>query len=195
VSSKHLSILDGQLGVTPLSIATHSPVGEQVVDVLSRTGMSFWSLFWGLVPGGIGDTSGFFVLLGGFFLVYTGLVRWRILTGIGVGVFVGTVLVQVFSGPLAPPIFELPWHWHIVIGGLAFYGVFIASDPATSPNSEEGKWVYGIGIGVLTVCIRCLGLLTPEGSMLSILIMMLFTPLIDRFMIHYRLNKRIRNEL
>jgi Na+-transporting NADH:ubiquinone oxidoreductase subunit B len=133
--------------------------------------------------------------IGAVILVYSRIVNWRILSGIAAGVFSACFLISFFLRPSSPPIFELPWLWHFGIGGLAFFSVFIATDPATTPHSDEGKWVYGIGIGALTVLIRCLSVDIPEGVMLSILIMMLFSPLIDFVMIYFRLKKRIPNEL
>jgi Na+-transporting NADH:ubiquinone oxidoreductase subunit B len=77
-----------------------------------------------------------------------------------------------------------------VIGGLAFGAVFMATDPVTATQTETGKWIYGFLIGVFTILIRVFNPAYPEGIMLAILLMNVFAPLIDYFVV--RANKKRR---
>jgi Na+-transporting NADH:ubiquinone oxidoreductase subunit B len=90
------------------------------------------------------------------------------------------------------PYMELPAHYHLVIGGLAFGAVFMASDPVTAAQTETGKWIYGFLIGVLTIIIRVFNPAYPEGIMLAILLMNVFAPLIDYFVVSANKKRRLK---
>ena len=86
----------------------------------------------------------------------------------------------------------IPAHYHLVIGGLAFGAVFMATDPVTATQTEKGKWIYGILIGVLTIIIRVFNPAYPEGIMLAVLLMNVFAPLIDFYIVKANKKRRIQ---
>jgi len=87
---------------------------------------------------------------------------------------------------------EMPAYYHLVIGGLAFGAVFMATDPVTAAQTEKGKWIYGLGIGMLTVLIRVLNPAYPEGIMLAILFFNVFAPLIDFYVVKANKQRRLK---
>ena len=86
----------------------------------------------------------------------------------------------------------MPAEYHLVIGGLAFGAVFMATDPVTATQTERGKWIYGFLIGMLTVMIRVFNPAYPEGIMLAILLMNVFAPLIDYFVVGANKKRRLK---
>lgn len=87
---------------------------------------------------------------------------------------------------------QLPAHYHLMIGGLAFGAVFMATDPVTAAHTETGKWIYGLLIGMFTVLIRVFNPAYPEGIMLAILFMNIFAPLIDYFVVSANKKRRLQ---
>jgi Na+-transporting NADH:ubiquinone oxidoreductase subunit B len=79
------------------------------------------------------------------------------------------------------------------MGGAAFGIAFMTTDPVSAPDMDMAQWIYGAAIGSLTVLIRVFNPAFPEGVMLAILFMNLFSPLLDYFIIKVRLRKRIVN--
>jgi Na+-transporting NADH:ubiquinone oxidoreductase subunit B len=86
----------------------------------------------------------------------------------------------------------LPAYYHLVIGGLAFGAVFMATDPVSAAQTESGKWIYGLMIGAITVLIRVINPAYPEGIMLAILFMNVFAPLIDFYVVEANKNRRLK---
>jgi Na+-transporting NADH:ubiquinone oxidoreductase subunit B len=86
---------------------------------------------------------------------------------------------------------DLPPHYHLVMGGLAFGAVFMASDPVSAAQTETGKWIYGLLIGMLTVLIRVVNPAYPEGIMLAVLFMNVFAPLIDYYVVQANKKRRL----
>jgi Na+-transporting NADH:ubiquinone oxidoreductase subunit B len=86
----------------------------------------------------------------------------------------------------------MPPYYHLVIGGLAFGAVFMATDPVTATHTETGKWIYGFLIGVLTVIIRVFNPAYPEGIMLAVLLMNVFAPLIDFYVVQANKKRRLK---
>jgi Na+-transporting NADH:ubiquinone oxidoreductase subunit B len=151
---------------------------------------SWWSAFWGTIPGSMGETSTFACLLGAAVLLITGIGSARTMGG----VLAGTVLMAVvfnISGSETNPMFGIPWYWHVVLGGWAFGAVFMATDPVSSAFTNRGRWLYGAGIGVLCVLIRVVNPAYPEGMMLAILFMNMFAPLIDHFVVQANIKRRL----
>jgi len=158
--------------VTLDAITTATPLG---LAKFENTITPYVSLFWGNIGGSLGETSAFALILGAGYLLYRKIIDYRIPAA-----FVGTVFV--FSGLahiIAPAQFSPPV-FNIIAGGLLLGAIFMATDPVTSPVTAEGRWVFGIGCGLVTMIIRIWGGL-PEGVMYSILLMNAFTPLINRF--------------
>jgi Na+-transporting NADH:ubiquinone oxidoreductase subunit B len=187
----------GYSGATPLSIAGDAVTsGANVVESFGSFGAG-WNdgvytlsnLFMGLRPGSIGETSTLMCLIGAAILIATGAGSWKII----VSVFGGAYLMGLFLNLVGGNAFlEMPAHYHLVIGGLAFGAVFMATDPVTASQTESGKWVYGLLIGMFTVLIRVFNPAYPEGIMLAILLMNVFSPLIDYFVVSANKKRRLQ---
>jgi Na+-transporting NADH:ubiquinone oxidoreductase subunit B len=166
---------------------------EGGLEAIQSASITWWSAFLGTVQGSIGATSTLCVLLGAAFMVYTGVASWRIMAGVLGGV-VATALLLNLVGSETNPAFALPWRWHLVLGGLAFGLVFMATDPVSASMTETGKWIYGALIGIMTILIRVLNPAYPEGIMLAILFGNLFAPLIDWFVVQANVRRRARRD-
>ncbi len=184
-------------GATPLSLAADAATtGENVVESFNSFGagwnegvFTFSNLFMGLRPGSIGETSTLMCLIGAFILIATGAGSWKII----VSVFGGAYAMGLFLNLVGGNAFvEMPAYYHLVIGGLAFGAVFMATDPVTASQTETGKWVYGLLIGMFTVLIRVFNPAYPEGIMLAILLMNVFAPLIDYFVVSANKKRRLQ---
>ena len=183
----------GYSGATPLAIAAESTTN--VVSDLTAFGSSWFegiyslpNMFLGVMPGSIGETSTLMCLIGGAILIITGAGSWKIILSVFAGAYgMGLFLNAVGSTPFT----QMPAHYHLVIGGLAFGAVFMATDPVTAAHTETGKWFYGILIGIFTVLIRVFNPAYPEGIMLAILLMNVFAPLIDYFVVNANKKRRL----
>jgi Na+-transporting NADH:ubiquinone oxidoreductase subunit B len=180
--------LDAFSGATPLGQAGTASGAIHFTDTLGGP-LNGWDMFFGLIPGSIGETSTLAILLGAVFLVLTGVASWKIITGVFAG-GIGTVLL--FNLLALNPYMQVPFWEQICLGGFAFGAVFMATDPVTAARTETGKWIYGILIGVFCMIIRVLNPAYPEGMMLSILLMNIFAKLIDYVVIQRNIKKRLK---
>jgi Na+-transporting NADH:ubiquinone oxidoreductase subunit B len=186
--------VQGYSGATPLALAAQST--GNVVNDLNAFGSgwadgiySLKNLFMGFMPGSIGETSTLMCLIGAAILIGTGVGSWKIIVSVFAGAFgMGLLMNALGSNPFT----QLPAHYHLVIGGLAFGAVFMATDPVTAAHTETGKWIYGFLIGVFTVLVRVFNPAYPEGIMLAILLMNVFAPLIDYFVIAANKKRRMQ---
>lgn len=188
----------GFSGATPLSIAGDAVTnGQNVIASLNTFGSDwgagglydFNNLIVGLYPGSIGATSVIMCLIGAFILIATGVGSWKIIAS----VFAGTWLMGfIFNLVAANEYMMLPAHYHLVMGGLAFGAVYMATDPVSAAHTETGKWIYGLLIGMLTVLIRVFNPAYPEGIMLAILLMNVFAPLIDHYVVIANKKRRLK---
>lgn len=162
--------VDGFSGATPLSRA--------MLDPASFAELQWWDAFTGRIPGSMGETSALACALGGMLLIATRIVSWQTIAGAATGTLAAAWM---FNSLATDPgsMRALPFHWHIVTGGWAFGMVFLATDPSSSPFTDGGRWLHGIGIGALTVLIRVANPAYTEGVMLAILFMSVFAPLIN----------------
>lgn len=159
------------------------------------------TLFFGNHMGSFGETSTLACLLGAFLLITFGIGSWRTMLGVALGAFVtaqafniGAHIIGPDHGAWNPAKFTLPAYKHLIMGGLAFGLVFMATDPVTAPGMRMARWLYGAFIGMLTVVIRIINPAYPEGVMLAILCANAFAPMIDRFAVQkYRRKKRVRS--
>ena len=177
--------VDGYTGATILGQAALGGM-----DAVSAT----WSqAFIGFIPGSMGETSTLAILAGGLFLLYTKIASWRIVAGVLLGA-IGLTLLLNLIGSDTNPMFAMPWHWHMVVGGFAFALFFMATDPVSASMTNTGKWVFGALIGVMVILIRVVNPAFPEGMMLAILFANLFAPLIDFFVVQANIKRRaLRN--
>jgi Na+-transporting NADH:ubiquinone oxidoreductase subunit B len=153
-------------------------------------GASWTDAFLGWVPGSMGETSALACLLGAGFLVLTRVGSWRTMAGVTLGTFLMAWLLNT-AGSETNPMFAVPFHWHIVLGGWALGTVYMATDPVSSSFTDGGRWLYGLGIGIFTLLIRVVNPAYPEGMMLAILFMNMFAPLIDYFALQRNIRRRL----
>jgi len=185
--------VDGFSGATILAYGAEAAGNKtNMMDLVAghwSAGMfDFWNMFMGIIPGSIGETSTLMCILGALILVATGVGSWKII----VGVVIGTLAMGgIFNLVAVNSFMEMPAHYHLVIGGLAFGAVYMATDPVSASQTETGKWIYGILIGVITVLIRVVNPAYPEGIMLAILFMKVFAPLIDFYVVEANKKRRL----
>lgn len=179
---------DGFSGATPLAKAAATPAGG---NALQHSGLNFMDLFYGLHTGSIGETSTLAILIGAAILILTGVGSWRIMTAVFAGGYGTAVLFNLLAGPASTGMFTLPPHFHLVMGGFAFGAVFMATDPVSASQTNLGKWIYGLLIGALAVMIRTVNPAYPEGMMLAILFMNIFSPFIDYWVVKANIRRRL----
>ncbi len=166
-------------------------VEEGGVAVIEAVGYQWSELFIGIQPGAMGITSVLGVILGALFLVFVGAASWRIIIGAVLGLIAGVQLLNMF-GPAADPMYAMPWYWHMVIGGVAFGIVFIATDAVPAAITNTGRWIFGVLVGLLTVVVRVTNPSFYEGVIFAILLASIFAPLIDYAVIEFHIRKRKR---
>ena len=176
--------VDGTTGATPLGdLLTISDKAQ--LDALP----SVMESFIGTIPGSVGETSTLAILLGGVFLLLTGIASWRVMFSVFAG---GYAMGLIFNAVDANVYMALPAHMHLVIGGFAFGAVFMATDPVTAAQTNTGKYIYGILIGVIAVLIRVVNPAYPEGMMLAILLLNVFAPTIDYYVVQSNISRRLK---
>jgi Na+-transporting NADH:ubiquinone oxidoreductase subunit B len=173
-------VVDGFSGATPLSNAITG-----MFDKISPLP----DLFFGTIPGSIGETSKLAILIGAFILLITGIGNWRIMVSTILG---GVVMSLVFNGIGANEYMKVDVLTQMLMGGFLFGAVFMATDPVTASQTNRGKWIYGFLIGLLAIMIRVFNPAYPEGMMLAILLMNTFAPLIDYYVIQANVRKRLK---
>ena len=187
---------DASSGATYLSMFAD----DKAIEGFNFTFMSIkWSnAFWGMVPGSMGETSAFACLLGAVVLIMSKIGSWRTMLGIILGTIATSLLLNAFgdSGEQAgiTNMLDIPFYWHMVIGGWALGTVFMATDPVSSPFTDTGKLIYGFFIGFLVVLVRCVNPAYPEGMMLAILFMNMFAPLVDHFIVQANIKRRLARD-
>ncbi len=177
--------VDGYSGATALGLAAEGGMGA-----LQSAHITWSDAFFGNIQGSMGEVSTFMILLGGAYLLYTRIASWRIVAGVFLGM-VATSLLFNAIGSETNRMFEIPPHWHLVIGGFAFGMIFMATDPVSASMTDTGKWYFGALIGFMTVLIRVVNPAFPEGIMLAILFANLFAPLIDYFVVKANVKRRL----
>lgn len=171
-------------GATPLAEAALG-TGDGTISFSH----SFADMFFGTIPGSIGETSTLAILIGAVILVVTGIGSLRImLSVVAGGLFMG-LLGNLFG---LNAYMEVPFYYHLVMGGFAFGTVFMATDPVTASQTGIGKIWYGFFIGVVAVLIRVFNPAYPEGMMLAILLMNVFAPLIDHYVVESNIKRRLK---
>ncbi len=184
ISLKGEALVDGATGATPLVFAQGGM--DSLTNAGVQYGTDFWTLFWGGVPGSVGETSVIAILIGAAILLWTGVASWKIMVSSVAGaLFVGW-LGTAFGAT------DIPAYYQLILGGFAFGTVFMATDPVTAAQTECGKWIYGFLVGALTVIVRLFNPGYAEGMMLAILLMNTFAPLIDYCVTSAAINRRAK---
>jgi Na+-transporting NADH:ubiquinone oxidoreductase subunit B len=176
--------------------------GETILGSLAQgkdTVYSTWDMFAGFIPGSVGETSTLLIVLGALFLIFAKIGSWRImlsasLGALAMGLIFNGVVDQGWIGE-GSKFYDLMntkfWH-HLLIGGFAFGAVFMATDPVTASQTNKGKWIYGFLIGFLSIMIRVFNPAYPEGVMLAILLMNVFAPTIDHYVVQGNVKRRLK---
>lgn len=183
--------VDAVTGATPLAMTELRAPFNSIGEMLADQGYTFTRLLIGNYPGTIGGTSALCAALGALLLVVLGIASYRIILGAVAGLLATGFLLNLLASPQALPWFSVSPLYHLVAGGFAFGAAYMATDPVTAPGTERAKWVYGFFIGALTVLIRVVNPAFPEGVMLAILFMNMFSPLLEYAEIRLRVKKRI----
>ncbi len=175
-------VVDGYSGATPLSLA-YQGGWENVTATFTEA-----QLWWGTIPGSVGETSKPLILIGAVILLITGIGSWRIMLSTLLGAALMGVLLNLWG---ATPFMEVPWYYQFYMGSFFFAAVFMATDPVTASTTSSGKWIYGFLIGMIGMLVRVLNPAYPEGWMLAILFMNTFAPLIDHYVLESNMKKRL----
>ena len=178
--------------------------GETILGFLAQNkgaemSYSVSDMFFGFIPGSVGETSAFLILLGGLFLIFTKIASWRIMLSAVIGSLVmGLIFNQVVEfGWVAESskfygLMSFDFWKHLIVGGLAFGIVYMATDPVTGSQTNKGKWYYGFFIGFISVMIRVFNPAYPEGVFLAILLMNVFAPTIDHYVVRGNIKNRMK---
>ena len=175
--------IDALTAATPLGqAATETPISASLSDMI-----------FGFIPGSIGETSVIAIAIGAVILLWTGVASWKTMISVFVG---GALMAWIFNvaGP-DTAMANMPWYMHLCAGGFCFGAVFMATDPVTSSRTENGKFIYGLLIGMMAIIIRVLNPGYPEGMMLAILLMNIFAPLIDYVIVENNISRRAKRAM
>ena len=184
---------DGYSGATALAVPA-AEVNQHAVSLLNgvtQFDYSWWNMLVGWIPGSIGETSKLLIIMGAIFLAITKIANWRVMAGSLIGLGVTAYLTNLMAPFSSNTMLSLPAHYHLVMGGFLFGMAYMATEPVTGCHTNQGRWVYGILFGMLTVIVRAINPAYPEGTMLAILLLNAFAPLIDWFVIQSNIKRRV----
>lgn len=179
--------------------STDAISGETILGTLAQgndAGHSIMDMFYGFIPGSIGETSTLLILLAALFLIFSKIGSWRIMLSAVIGALImGYIFNLIAPSMVGTKFYGLMntkfWH-HLLLGGFAFGVVFMATDPVTASQTNKGKWIYGFLIGFLAIAIRVFNPAFPEGVMLAILLMNVMAPTIDHFVVQGNIKRRMK---
>jgi len=162
-------------------------------------GIGYWDMFWGLIPGSVGETSKFLIIIGALFLIFTKVGSWRIIVSTLIGAL---TMGLIFNGVVDAGwigetskfygLMSVPFWQHLIIGSILFGAVYMATDPVSASQTNKGKWIYGFLIGFISIMIRVFNPAYPEGVFLAILLMNVFAPTIDHYVIQGNVKRRMK---
>ncbi|MCT4666083.1 MAG: NADH:ubiquinone reductase (Na(+)-transporting) subunit B [Flavobacteriales bacterium] len=182
-------------GDNPAAYGVDAISGETLLGTLANNGSiestSIADMFFGFIPGSVGETSALAIILGAMLLIYTGIGSWKIMLSSLIG---GTLMIALMNavGNEDNALMMTGVLEHLLIGGFLFGIVFMATDPVTASQTETGKWIYGFLVGLLAMLIRVLNPAYPEGMMMAILFMNIMAPLIDHYVVQSNVTKRLK---
>jgi len=175
--------------------------GETILGSYAQNQDIIYSLsemFYGYIPGSVGETSKLLIILGALILIFTKIGSWRIIFSTILGaLFMGVIFNLVVDAELISEsskfygLMSVPYWQHLLIGSILFGAVFMATDPVSASQTNKGKWIYGFLIGFISIMIRVFNPAYPEGVFLAILLMNVFAPTID----HYVVKANVKNRL
>jgi Na+-transporting NADH:ubiquinone oxidoreductase subunit B len=179
------------------AISGETILGSYAQNITPKYDM--FDMFFGFIPGSIGETSTFLILVGAAILIFTKIGSWRIIVSTFAGAAVmGLIFNLITSKGIITDsskfygLMSTDWYQHLMIGGLAFGAVFMATDPVTGSQTNKGKWIYGFLIGFISIMIRVFNPAYPEGVFLAILLMNVFAPTIDHYVVQGNVTKRLK---
>lgn len=164
--------------------------GETILGTLAsgqESSLSVLEMFIGYMPGSVGETSVLLILVGAAFLLFTGIGSWRIMLATLIG---GAVTAFLFNLWGLNTLMSFPWWQHLMVGGFLFGAVFMVTDPVTATQTQKGMWIYGLLIGIIAILVRVFNGAYPEGMMMAILLMNVFAPTIDHYVIQGNIKRR-----
>ena len=171
--------VDGYTGATPLAMALSDGVSS-----LGAQGISWQAAFLGTIPGTMGETSALACLFGAVILLAAGIASWRTIVSILIGVVGFASILCMFNPEAISPA------WHLVLGGLAFCTVFLATDHSASAMTIKGQWICGLLIGFLIVAVRVYNPTMPESVGIILLFGSVLAPFVDRLVVNAHIKKR-----
>ena len=176
--------------------------GETILGSYAQNQEVIYSLsdmFYGIIPGSIGETSKLLIIIGGLFLIFTKIGSWRIMLSTVIGALVmglifNGVVDQGWIGETSKfyGLMSVPFWQHLIIGSILFGAVYMATDPVTAAQTNKGKWIYGFLIGFISIMIRVFNPAYPEGVFLAILLMNVFAPTIDHYVVQANVKRRMK---
>ncbi len=176
--------------------------GETILGTLAankEVGYSTYDMFMGFIPGSIGETSTFLILLGGLFLILTGIGSARIMLSAVIGAAVMGLIFNglvdsgvILEGSKFYSLMSFPFWQHLIVGGIAFGIVYMATDPVSAAQTNTGKIIYGFLIGFFSIMIRVFNPAYPEGVMMAILLLNVFAPTIDHYVVQANVKRRMK---
>ena len=176
--------------------------GETILGSLAQNNnvlYDAWDMFYGFIPGSVGETSTLLILLGGLFLIFSKIGSWRIMLSSVLGAITMGLIFNfvtdsgmISEGSKFFTLMNTKFWMHLLIGGFAFGTVYMATDPVTASQTNKGKWIYGFLIGFISIMIRVFNPAYPEGVMLAILLMNVFAPTIDHYVIQGNVKRRMK---
>lgn len=176
--------------------------GETILGAYAQGNEMMYSLsdmFMGFIPGSVGETSKILIIFGALFLIFTKIGSWRIIISTLIGALVmGFIFNSVVDAGWITDsskfygLMSVPFWQHLIIGSIMFGAVYMATDPVTASQTNRGKWIYGFLIGFISILIRVFNPAYPEGVFLAILLMNVFAPTIDHYVVRGNVKQRMK---
>ncbi len=176
--------------------------GETILGAYAQNktlAYDYWDMFWGIIPGSVGETSKFLIIIGALFLIFTKIGSWRIMLSTLIGALaMGLIFNAVVDAGIITDsskfygLMSVPFWQHLIIGSILFGAVYMATDPVSAAQTNKGKWIYGFLIGFISIMIRVFNPAYPEGVFLAILLMNVFAPTIDHYVVQGNVKQRMK---
>lgn len=183
---------------TPDAISGETILGSYAQNA-ATINYDYTDMFLGFIPGSVGETSKILIIVGALFLIFTKIGSWRIILSTIVGAL---AMGLIFNGVVDAGwidntskfygLMSVPFWQHLIIGSILFGAVYMATDPVTASQTNKGKYIYGFLIGFISIMIRVFNPAYPEGVFLAILLMNVFAPTIDHYVVQGNVKKRMK---